>query len=476
MPDMDYNCVDDRILDALRSISGKLNVISDKEKMTDYSHDEYSLEHIRQFPEAVVMPSSSDEVSKILRLCSENRIPLTPRGGGTGLCGGCIPQSRGIVMQFDRLNRVIEVDAENAVVTVESGVRLTDFYQAVESEGFFFPPHPGDESACIGGLVATNAGGARAVKYGVIRNYIRGLEVVFPGGEVVELGGKFLKNSSGYSLLHLMIGSEGTLGVVTKAMISLMAPPKVMFTMVAVYDRLEDAIQTVPDLLKNNIIPMAMEFVEKDTVTLSAAACQLEWPFSKGEAYIIMIVDGQNFDEIAALSEHIHEHCMRHKALDILVADTPRRQREILKIRSSMYEVMKDHTMEILDITVPRAQIASFVEDVQRVAETYGTWLPTYGHAADGNVHVHIMKDRWEAGEWKEIPNAKDNYAPIRGELHEIGKNYKGICSGEHGIGMIKKELLVSFLGETHIDMMRRIKRAFDPHGILNPGKIFDLR
>ena len=469
-----YNDVDDGVISELKSIFGDEHVITEEDSLVSYSHDEYALEDVRHFPDAVVRPSSTEEVAAVVRLCNEKRIPLTARGGGTGLCGGCVPSHGGIVMVFDRMNRVLEIDRKNLIAVVEAGVRLMEFYPSVESEGLFFPPHPGDETACFGGLVATNAGGARAVKYGVIRNYIRGLEVVTPQGEIVTLGGKFLKDSSGYSLMHLLIGSEGTLGIVTKVYMTLMPPPKIMYTLVAAYDKLQDAIDTVPSLIREKIIPMAIEFVDRETIVFSAESLQLDWPFSMGRAYVIMMIDGSSFDEIAGLCEEIQKICSEHKALDVLVADTPQKQRDILKIRSSIYEVMKEHVLEILDITVPRAAIADFVVDVQEVAEAFNMWLLTYGHAADGNVHIQIMKSRCEGGGWVEIEGWEKSYQPIREKLHALGKKYEGIPSGEHGIGIVKKGVLKSFLDEAHIDMMRSIKQSLDPNGILNPGKVFD--
>jgi glycolate oxidase len=474
MAKMDYRSVDSDFIEKFRAIVGEQNVSIDSESMADYSHDEFSLENIRRLPEAVVKPRTAEEVSQLVRLCNEERIPLTPRGGGTGLCGGCVPLHGGVLMSFDNMVRILEVDTENLMAVVESGVRLADFYRAIEGEGLFFPPHPGDESATVGGLIATNAGGARAVKYGVIRNFVRGMEVVLPDGEIIMLGGKFCKSSSGYNLMHLMIGSEGTLGIVTKAVISLMPPPQVMYTLVASYGHLSDAISTVPAILKNKIVPMAIEFVEQTTMTLSARCLGTTWPFSEGNAHLIMMIDGSRFEEVACLAESIHTICLEHNALDVLVADTPARQREILKIRSSIYEAMKEHMLEILDIAVPPADIARFVDDVNGVAVKHETWLPTYGHAADGNVHVHIMRSRWEDGAWIEIEGWKEKYAIIRNDLHDLGKKYSGICSGEHGIGLVKKAYLADFLGERQIALMRAIKGCFDPNCILNPGKIFD--
>ncbi|MFH1941537.1 MAG: FAD-binding oxidoreductase, partial [bacterium] len=312
---MKYRRIDSRFVEKLRAIVGDQNVLTGRECLVDYSHDEFALKDIRRFPEAVVKPRTAEEVSQLVRLCNEECIPLTPRGGGTGLCGGCVPLHGGVLMSFDNMVRILEVDTENLMAVVESGVRLADFYRAVEGKGLFFPPHPGDESATIGGVIATNAGGARAVKYGVIRNFVRGTEVVLPDGEIIMLGGKFCKSSSGYNLMHLMIGSEGTLGIVTKAVISLMPPPQVMYTLVSSYERLSDAIRTVPAILKNKIIPMAIEFVENATMTLSARCLGTTWPFSEGNAHLIMMIDGSRFEEVACLAEAIHTICLEHNAL-----------------------------------------------------------------------------------------------------------------------------------------------------------------
>ncbi len=475
MKDIRYKKVELSDIRRVQDIVGHVNVITDHEAMIDYSHDEFALDEIRHFPEVVVKPRNKHEVSRILELCNEEKIPLTPRGGGTGLCGGCVPAQGGIVLTLENMNQILEIDTLNLLAVVEGGLRLRDFYSAVEGSGLFFPPHPGDESAAIGGVIATNAGGARAVKYGVIRNFIRGIEAVLPTGEVVQFGGKFLKNSSGYNLMHLMIGSEGTLGIVTKAIIGLMPPPRTMYTLVAAFGHLHDAISTVPDIIKQKIIPMAIEFMDRKTITLSGEHLQKTWPFSRGEAYLMMIIDGSSFEEVAAFAENINKVCEANKAIEVLVADTRTKQRDILDIRSNIYESMKAYTLEILDLTVPRARISDFVDDIQRLADEHQTWLPTYGHAADGNVHTHLMRSVWRQGEWQDIPNWEEKYTLLRKRLHELGQKYEGICSGEHGIGIVKKEYLPVFLGETQVDLMQSIKKVFDPNVILNPGKIFTM-
>jgi glycolate oxidase len=471
-----YKKVTKEIIEILEKIVGRENLILDQEKMADYSHDEFWPEEIARMPEVVVKPQSAEEVSEILRLANRERIPVTPRGGATGLCGGCVPYFGGIVLSLEKMNRIVEVDQENQMAVVEAGVTLKDFYEAVEEAGLFFPPHPGEESAMFGGLVATNAGGSRAVKYGVIRNYIRGLEVVLPGGPVVHLGGKLMKSSTGYSLLNLMVGSEGTLGVITRATIQLMPPSQATRSLIIPYDDLEDAIDTVPLLMRRKILPMAVEFMEREVVQITEEFLKKKWPCSQGKTFLLVILDASGEEEMNRLSETVAEVCMEKGALDVYVADSPDKQRLVLDIRSKFYEALKAGVVEILDISVPKAEIASHVRRVHEISVKHGIWLPTYGHAADGNVHTHIMKARYEDG--RLIPVAEDEWRKksdlVREELYRDCKERGGVISGEHGIGIVKKNFLSYILGKEEIQLMKGIKKIFDPHHILNPGKIFD--
>ena len=471
-----YKKVTKEIISKLEKIVGRENLILDPEKMADYSHDEFWLAEIAHMPEVVVKPQSTEEVSDILRLADRERIPVTPRGGATGLCGGCVPSFGGIVLSLEKMNRIVEVDQENQMAVVEAGVTLKDFYEAVEEAGLFFPPHPGEESAMFGGLVATNAGGSRAVKYGVIRNYVRGLEVVLPGGSVVHLGGKLMKSSTGYSLLNLMVGSEGTLGVITRATIQLMPPSQATRSLIIPYDDLEDAIDTVPLLMRRKILPMAVEFMEKEVVQITEEFLKKKWPCSQGKTFLLIILDASGEEEMNRLSETVAEVCMEKGALDVYVADSPDKQRLVLDIRSKFYEALKAGVVEVLDISVPRAEIARHVRRVHEISIEHGIWLPTYGHAADGNVHTHIMKARYEDG--RLIPVPEDEWRKksdlVREELYRDCKERGGVISGEHGIGVVKKNFLSYVLGKEEIQLMKGIKKIFDPHHILNPGKIFD--
>lgn len=474
---MAYRKVSEQVIRELQRIIGEKNVIIDPEKKLDYSHDEFSLPDIAEEPEVVVKPKTPEEVSEILCLANREKIPVTPRGGATGLCGGCIPSYKGIVLSLESMNRIVEVDKSNQMIVVEPGVMLMDFYSQVEDAGLFFPPHPGDETAMIGGVIAANAGGARAVKYGVVRNYVRGLEVVLPSGVIVHLGGKLMKSSTGYNLLNLMIGSEGTLGIITKAILQLMPCPPVIRSLIIPYDELEQAIETVPDLIGQKILPLAVEFIPKEVIKITEEFLRKQWPVTMGSTYLLIILDASSEEGMDKLSEEVAMVCLDHQALDVFVADSPSKQQQVLEIRSMIYEAIKAHTLEILDIAVPRAEIAKHVKRVQEVSEKYGIWLPTFGHAADGNVHTHIMKARYENGKIVPLPEEdwKSKFEKIREELYRDCKQRGGVISGEHGIGLVKKPYLSYVIEEETIALMRGIKKLFDPHNILNPGKIFDL-
>lgn len=471
-----YKKVDDGIRAKLEKIVGKGNLTQDSEKMVDYGHDEFSLAYIARMPDMVIKPKKTEEVAEIIRLANNEMIPVTPRGGATGLCGGCVPSFGGIVLSLENMNKILEIDLDNQMAVVEAGVTLSDFYSAVEEAGLFFPPHPGDESAMIGGLIATNAGGSRAVKYGIIRNYVRGLEVVLPTGAIVHLGGKFMKSSTGYNLLNLMIGSEGTLGIITKATIQLMPPSQAMRSLIIPYDDLDNAIETVPVLIRRKILPMAVEFMELDVIHITEEFLKKKWPCSQGSTHLLIIVDASSEEELDKLSKVVAEVCMEKGALDVYVADSPEKQKNVLDIRSQMYEAIKAHTIEILDIVVPKAEISRHVKKVHEISQKYGIWLPTFGHAADGNVHTHIMKARLENE--KIIPVAEEEWKEkidkVRHELYRDSKTRGGMISGEHGIGIVKKPFLSYVLEEEEIRLMKGIKYLFDPHHILNPNKIFD--
>ena len=460
-----YGKLTSEIVQELKEIVGEKNVIVNREEMEDYSHDEVALsELIKHYPDAVVKPASTEEVSRIVKLAKREKIPITPRGAGTGLSGGCVPVYGGIVLSLERMNRILEIDEENFTVTAEAGVRLMDIFEAVEAKGLFFPPHPGDISAMVGGTIATNAGGARAVKYGVMRNFVRGMEVVLPGGEVMELGGKLVKDCAGYSLLNLFIGSEGTLGVITKGTFKLMAPPASSIMLIVPYNSIHDAIKSVPAILKTGITPMTLEFIEDSVIEPTEKLTKKKWPVMRAKAYLMIIVDSTSEDEVMNIGMRLTEVCMENGAIDAFVIDTPKKQEELLEFRGNFYEGLKEDMAEILDISVPPSRIADFVEGTMKLSEKYGIRLPTYGHAGDGNVHTHIMKD----------PGWEDKYEALRKEIHTLGLSLGGTITGEHGVGITKKGYLAEFEPKK-VELMKAIKRAIDPDNIMNPGKIVDI-
>ena len=471
-----YDAFDDNMLQRLAEIVGRENILTDREKMEDYSHDEFSLRDIRRFPDAVVKPERTEEVAAILRLANEARLPVTPRGGATGLCGGCVPARGGIVLSLEKMSRIVEIDRVNQMAVVEPGVMLGEFIKAVEEAGLSFPPHPGDESAMIGGLIATNAGGSRAVKYGVIRSYVRGLEVVLPRGDIIRLGGKIVKSSTGYSLLHLLVGSEGTLGVITRAVIQLLPASPLTRSLVIPFEDVDGAVETVPLLMGRKIMPLAVEFIEQEVIRVTEDFLGKRWPARAGRTSLLVILEASSGEEMDRLSQEVAGICLEKGALDVFIADTPKKQDLVLEIRSKIYEAIKSGTVEILDISLPRAEIPGHVRRVREVARERGIWLPTFGHAADGNVHTHIMKARYQDGRLVPVPEEewRDKVEKVRKDLYADAGKRGGVISGEHGIGLVKKPYLSLALDDVQLELMKGIKRLFDPNGILNPAKIFD--
>ncbi len=471
---MKYNKVDNEILERLRIICGTENVITDKEKLIDYSHDEYPRQEIKSYPEVVVKPRNEQEVAEVLKLANENLIPVTPRGAATGLAGGCVPVYGGIVLSLENMNRIIEIDKQNFVVVTESGVPLMKFFKEIEQQGLFFPPHPGDESAMIGGVIATNAGGSRAVKYGVIRNFVRGIEVVLPNGNIIQCGGKLIKNSAGYSLLNLFIGSEGTLGVITKATIAVVPPLASVVTLVVPFENIDSAINAVPEILRSNVLPMAIEFVELEPIILTEKLLNKSWPTKQGSAHLMIIIDAQDKDTALSFAEKVAEVCEKYNAMEVFIADTTDKQQTILEIRSHLYESIKNFTVEILDIAVPIAKIAEFVNNIHEIEKKYGIWLPTYGHAGDGNVHIHYMKGKFVNGEIIQLKESEwqPKLEEVIDKIIDLGLQLGGSITGEHGVGLVKKKYMGKMYSAEYLSLLKSIKNVFDPKNILNPGKI----
>ncbi len=456
-----------------RQIVGKEGVLVDHEAMAGYAGDEFPLDDLKRLPLAVVKPRTEEEAARIVSLCARTKVPVTARGGGTGLSGGCVPSEGAVVLSLERLNRIIEGDVGTSSITVEAGVTLSRLYEEVDRMGLFFPPHPGDEGAFVGGVVATNAGGSRAVKYGTVRRFVMGMRVITASGETADLGGKIIKSSSGYDLLDLMVGSEGTLGIITRVTLALVPRPGSFATLVAPFATDIEAIRAVPAILAAGIIPCAVEFVEHSAIRCAERTLGKEWPARTGGASLMIILDGRNEDAVLTEAESISEILERGGARDVLVADGREKQAEILAIRSAMYEALRPAVAELFDTSVPRSEIAGHVERIHRLEEELGIQLPTFGHAADGNVHTHYLRRSLEDGViGAEVPGWRELHEKVRTELFADAAARGGVISGEHGIGIVKREYLSRTGNPVALDLMRRVKRALDPESILNPGKI----
>jgi glycolate oxidase len=460
--------------DQVRELLGD-RVFSEPSLIEPYGHDESAPEELRGVPDAVVRPRDEREVSTILTLCRREKVPVTVRGAGTGLAGGCVPGRGGIVLSTELMNRVVETDRANLTITVQAGLPLRRLYEEVERMSLYFPPHPGDEGATVGGAVAANAGGARAVKYGTVRRFVLALQVVLASGDILELGGKYIKSSTGYHLADLLIGSEGTLGVITRITLALLPPVGSVQTLLAPFPTTEAAIGSVNALLAAGILPCAVEYIERPVVLLAEKLLNKKWPSHAGAADLMLILDGRDDADTTAQAEAAGAVLESAGSLDVLASDQRERQAEMLEIRSVFYEAIRPGTAEGFDICVPRSQVAPHLAVVRRLEEEHETVLPTYGHAADGNLHSHSLRRAIvEGGFGPELPRWKEKNAAIRRSLYEDVIRRGGVISGEHGIGIAKKDFLAANLGPVHLAVMRSIKKALDPEGILNPGKIFD--
>jgi len=463
-----YSKVTDQILEDLRRIVGPPNVATDADNLRKYSHDETPLT-AGSLPEVVVKPGSTQEVAGVLTLANERNIPVTFRGQGTGLSCGAVPLLGGIVMSFERMNRILEIDEENLMAVLESGVVLLDFRQEVEKRGLFYPADPGERTSSIGGNVATNAGGMNGVRYGKTRDYVLGLEVVLPSGRAMMLGGKTVKRSMGYDLMHLIIGSEGTLAAVTKVIVKLIKLPKIFMTLYVPFNDLQSAVSSVCEVLRSRITPTAMEFVERDAILVAEKHLEKTMPHHDSAAYLIIRIEGDKEDDLYAEAEAISDICTKNNAVDVLVADTPDSQARIWDIRSRFYEaVVKARVAELVDAAVPPARIAQFMKAVKEISQKRGMRIIGYGQAGDGNIHLHPLKDDLSQERWQEL------LPEVMKDIYRTAVSFGGTVSGEHGIGSAKKPYMSIALDEEQMALMREIKTLFDPKKILNPGKILD--
>lgn len=446
--------------DILQIIKDESRVFFDKQIEGRFLSD--TLGRLVGKADALVFAISTEEVSALLKYADANKISVTPRGAGTNLVGSTVPQNGGIIIDFSKMNKILEFDADTFTATVESGILLKDFQAFVESKGFFYPPDPGEKSASIGGNIATNAGGMRAVKYGVTRDYVRGLEVVLADGSVTWVGSKNVKDASGLSLKNLIIGSEGTLAVITKCILKIIPKPEYSKSVLVPFADLESGISTVQKILFANANPTAVEFVERKVVELGEKFTGIKYPHPEAAAYLLLTFDGKQ-NEVKENLEIIKNVVLQNGALDFVIPESPERLEEIWKVRGCLVKAVEATSeQEPVDLVVPIDKVAEFVEFVNKTQKKVGMQMVAFGHAGDGNVHLCVVRGSRSEEEWK--TELQKNMECVYSKAYELG----GLTSGEHGIGLSKRHYFLKETKNTNLQMMNAIKTSLDPHHILN--------
>ena len=463
-----YKTANENDIEFLTGIVGKEYAFNDMDSKKEYGSDYTGEFHFE--PALILKPVSTAEISQILKYCNEQHIPVTPRGAGTSLSAATIPVEGGIMLSMERFNNIIEVDNRNLQATLEPGVINEILQQAVIGQGLYYPPDPASKGSCfLGGNVAHSSGGPRAVKYGTTKEYILNLEVILPSGDIIWTGANTLKNSTGYNLTQLMVGSEGTLGVVTKIVVKLIPYPVHRLLMMASFDSIEKACTSVAAIFHKGITPSALEFVEREawdyTVGYTKNSFELpEW----ARAVLIIEVDGHYMETLQKDCEIIYAVLEENGCGDVLYAESDFEKDRIWAIRRKVGEAVKSISQfREEDATVPRAELPKLLHEVKAIGEKYHFRSFCYGHAGDGNVHINILREKLDDEAWEKVIHLGAR------EIFEVCKALKGTISGEHGIGYVQKEYMDVMFAPVQLELMRKIKLAFDPNGIMNPGKIF---
>jgi len=465
---MEYKQLNIDDISFFKGIIGADYVFSDEESLHNYSHDE--TEDLSFPPEVVLKPIATEEIANILKYCNAKNIPVTPCGARTGLSGGSLPVFGGVALSAERLNTIIEIDERNLQATVEPGVINQIFRDAVAEKGLFYPPDPSSKGSCfLGGNLAENAGGPKAVKYGVTKDYVLNLEVVLPTGEIIWTGANVLKNATGYDLTALMIGSEGTLGVITKIVFKLIPLPTKDITMLVPFSSAEKACEAVSAVFRAGITPSALEFIERDAIDWALKYTDVKLQIDADvQAHLLVEVDGDDMDLLYKDCERIFEVMESFECGEILLADSESQKNNIWKLRREIAESVNSNSVyKEEDTVVPRAELAKLLKGVKAIGKAYGFQSVCYGHAGDGNLHINIIKGEMSDVDW----NSKLTLG-IR-EIFELTYSLGGTLSGEHGIGLVQKDYMDIVFSEKALDLQKGIKKLFDPNQILNPGKIF---
>jgi glycolate oxidase len=464
----EYGQLTPQIREELEKIVSPENVSSTSEDLEKHAIDE-SLEPPHP-PEVVVKPGSTEEVSEVMKIAYRERIPVTPQGSRTGLSGGSHPVNEGIALSLERMDKILEIDEENLMAVVEPGVLIMDLHAETEKLGLLYPPDPGQDSGSLGGNISTNAGGVRGMKYGVTRDFVQGLEAVLPNGEIINVGGKIVKNSTAYSIKDLIIGSEGTLATVTKAILRLVPKPRHTALLYVPFESTRDAARTVSEIVRRKVVPFALEYIPRHAVLTAERYLNKTLPDNSHPAYLLIGIEGNSMAEVEENLETAGEVCMEMGGVDAFVADTAQRQEQLWEARKCLFDAYKAYwEIDEVDACVPRNRIPDYIEGAERVSKERKVIISNIGHAGDGNVHSLIAKGDLSDEKWIATLEV------VVGELIDIALSVGGTISGEHGLGLAKKRYLTSQVGETQVELMKAIKRAFDPFNILNPAKIFDL-
>ncbi len=462
-----FNKINEKDIQNLNKIISDPKRVYTKENIhEDYHHDE--LHTLIAAPDLLIEAISTTEVSEVMKYAWSRNIPVTPRGQGTGLVGGAVCMSGGIMLSLQKMNKILTLDEDNMTLTVEPGVLLMELAEFLEPKGLIYPPDPGEKSATIGGNISTNAGGMKAVKYGVTRDNIRALEVVLPNGKIIQTGGNIAKNSSGYSIRDLMIGSEGTLGVITEATLRLLPIPAVTVSLLIPFPDLDSAIRTVPKIMRAKQVPTAVEFMQKEVILAATEYLGKQFPDTSSDAYLLVSYDGPNRNVVDLALDEVAELCINNGAVDALISDTPERQQSVWTARGTFLEAIKASTTEMdeCDVVVPRGEIAGFIKYCGELEKQYELRIMSFGHAGDGNLHIYALKDDLDQETWNQ--KLKLVFDKMYRRADEIG----GKVSGEHGIGYAKKGFLKESESPVLMEIMAGIKSTFDSKGIMNPGKV----
>ncbi len=457
----DYKKVKKLLIRAL----GAESVIDDTDILESYARDETS--DLSARPDIVVRAAGTGDISETMKICERIGVPVIPRGAGTGVTGGAVAVSGGVVLSLERMNRIIEIDEKNMVALVEPGVITGDLQKAAQERGLMYPPDPGSLDSCtIGGNVAEGAGGPRAVKYGTTKDYVLGMEFVLSDGRVISTGGKFVKNATGYNLAGILVGSEGTLAVITKIYLRLIPAPPCILDLLIPYDSVEAAIDDAFKIISNKIIPSALEFMEEDAIRIAVKHLGGAAPFPEARAHLLVQIDGISDEALRADSDKILS-CISRSQDEILASDNRHTSERIWKTRRAIREAITAESAVFLaeDTVVPRSQIPFFIREVKEYLTAQGLRSLMFGHAGDGNVHIDVLKGELPYGDWKKmVPRLKKT-------IYGFAISCGGTITGEHGIGHLRREFLPMALSPDEIDLMKRIKSAFDPQHILNPHK-----